>query len=256
MSGRVAFLALMVVAFVADEPAQVQERVAAVWYRGTPAGQPRQDDLARIRATGFSAIAWPSRFSDQAQAVRRQAEVVGLRVVVADARPTAETAVIDVSGNAGAVAARAWRALQDGAALITFDAGEPTGDGLVTLSGGLRPWVDPARAFARQLVANEGVFSALEPASVTMVGVDDDPLTSRVRVSLFRTARSWLLIGTNVGERAGAVQVRLPDAAPTALWISLLDDTAMSMPRVEGTPQWTADLAPGQALVYLINRVR
>ena len=40
-------------------PVSAAEPVVAVWYRGAPAGTPRQDDLAVIRALGFNGVVWP-----------------------------------------------------------------------------------------------------------------------------------------------------------------------------------------------------
>ena len=45
--------------FLGATPVFAAEPVVAVWYRGTPAGTPRLDDLAAIKVAGFNAIAWP-----------------------------------------------------------------------------------------------------------------------------------------------------------------------------------------------------
>jgi hypothetical protein len=54
--------------------------VVAVWYRGTPAGTPRQDDLAAIRAQGFTGVTWPANQTARVEDLRRMAGSVGLVV--------------------------------------------------------------------------------------------------------------------------------------------------------------------------------
>ena len=55
---------------------------ASLWYRGTPAGQPRQADLDAISAAGFSAVTWPTLFVSRARDLRQMADRAGLEVVI------------------------------------------------------------------------------------------------------------------------------------------------------------------------------
>ena len=56
--------------------------VVSVWYRGSPPGQPRQDDLAVIKAMGFLSVTWPSISTGGAADLRRMADTVGVGVQV------------------------------------------------------------------------------------------------------------------------------------------------------------------------------
>ncbi|MEO6436747.1 MAG: hypothetical protein ABIP55_13440, partial [Tepidisphaeraceae bacterium] len=46
---------------------------ASLWYRGMPAGEPRQADIDAISAAGFSAVTWPTLFVKGALDLRRMA---------------------------------------------------------------------------------------------------------------------------------------------------------------------------------------
>ncbi len=229
------------------------ERVAAVVYRGTPAGTPRLDDLAAIRALGFSVILWPSRFENRIQGLREMAATVGLEVIVGpDALPMGTSAggIARIETAAPGIQARAWRALQQNARVIAFDSGAADGAGLDDTAGGLQDWVGAARATARQLAANAALFENLtaQPA-VTVIPENRDVL-----VSLFEAGRSWLLVASNAGPRPARLTTRLPPALPAALWISLLDGSGMSMAESPGGPNWTFEIEAGAALVYVIDR--
>ena len=58
-------------------PARAADPVVAVWYRGTPAGTPRQEELAVIRALGFGGIAWPAAQTSTLAALKMMAEKAG-----------------------------------------------------------------------------------------------------------------------------------------------------------------------------------
>ena len=74
---------LAFVAIVAAVPAVLSaEPVISVWYRGTPAGVPREDDLALIRAHGFTGVTWPSSQVAGLPELSRIADVYGLMVVI------------------------------------------------------------------------------------------------------------------------------------------------------------------------------
>src|SRR5688572_9657058 len=47
---------------------------ASLWYRGMPAGEPRQADLDAISAAGFTSVTWPTLFVKRALDLRRMAE--------------------------------------------------------------------------------------------------------------------------------------------------------------------------------------
>jgi hypothetical protein len=232
----------------------------AVWYRGVPAGVPRQNDLAAIRALGFSAIAWPADFGAALSDVTRMAAVADLQVEVR-ASPHALTAEgafappmsIDVSVAPAAVptfTALTWRAVAHGARRVAFDAGSPTGAGLDDANAA---WVRPAASLARQLASNTTLFAALRDMPPLVV---ESPPNSRLDVVLRQTDRAWVLIATNLGPAPQRVVARLPAEVPSALWVSLMDGDAMSMLSLPGGPRWTVDLAAGEARAYVIDKVR
>jgi hypothetical protein len=269
MAGRVAAMGLAVCVAVGASPAGRQSAPTrgavapppvAVWYRGVPAGVPRQDDLAAIRALGFSAIAWPAEFGSALSEVTRMAAVADLQVEVrASAHPvTAEGALapplsIDVSVAPAAVptfTALTWRAVAHGARRVAFDAGSPAGAGLDDANAA---WVRPAASLARQLASNATFFAALRDMPPLVVESAPNP---RVDVVLRQTDRAWVLIATNLDRAPQRVVTRLPAEVPSALWVSLMDGDAMSMLSLPGGPRWTVDLAAGEARAYVIDKVR
>ena len=68
------------------------EAVVSVWYRGTPAGVPNQDDLAMLRALGFRAVTWPASQAAGVAELRRQAAIVSLAVEVRNPLPAVTAA--------------------------------------------------------------------------------------------------------------------------------------------------------------------
>jgi hypothetical protein len=80
---RAAFLALLLIAFATA--AGAADPVVTVWYRGTPAGTPRQEELAVIRALGFGGVTWPASQTQSVEALKKMAADVGLQVTLADA---------------------------------------------------------------------------------------------------------------------------------------------------------------------------
>jgi hypothetical protein len=233
--------------------ASAAERVAAVWYPGDAAGVAVLDDLARIRALGFTAVVWPTRFAHRLPDVRSLADTVDLTVFVEpepDSSSTPRLRRIDVSASTVDLTARAWRAIQDGIHVVAFDARQTAGAGLEDETGALRPWVMIAREFARQLAGNAPLFDAIALDATLPV----EPAGAPVHVSLFRAPRAWLLIATHDGRDPATFVTRLPASVPPALWISLLDGSGMSMRRDASGVSWRAELPPGQALAYVINR--
>ena len=232
--------------------AAATEHVAALVYRGQPAGVPRVTDLATIKAAGFDTVAWPSAYRLRTVAMREMAEMVGLAVVIVRDRGLEPGRVIwiDCVRRPEHVAADAWRAFQQGAKVVVFDSDDRAGVSFSNATGQLHPWVDAARMFSRQLMVNVKLFDQIRPAAVALISRTG----ARVRVSLDQTPRAWLLVATNVGPDTGHFVARLPKPVPTALWVSLVDTSEMSMPRMPAGPTWTANIRPGEALVYLIDR--
>ena len=74
------------------------ETVVSVWYRGTPAGTPNQDDLAMLRAMGFRAVTWPASQAAGVAELRRQAAIVSLGVEVRAPLPSVTAASALVPG--------------------------------------------------------------------------------------------------------------------------------------------------------------
>ena len=60
------------------------EPVVSVWYRGNPAGTPRQGDIGAIRALGFNGVTWPRGDEKSLVELQRLAAAVGLKVIVSD----------------------------------------------------------------------------------------------------------------------------------------------------------------------------
>jgi hypothetical protein len=233
-------------------PSASPGHLAAVLYHGDPEGMPRADDLATIKASGFDAVAWPSAYGSRRELAASLAAKVDLQFVEAPAPGASPAGVIrlDVSRRVRYVAADAWRAYQRGRKIVIFDPGDGPGVKLTDKTGGMRPWVEPARAFARQLTVNRLLFDRARPGTATLLSTGGADVT----VSLFHTDRAWMLIATNTSARAGRLVARLPKAVPIALWTNMLDGSSMAMPRRAEGPTWTAEIGPGAALVYLIDR--
>jgi hypothetical protein len=237
--------------------------VVAVWYRGSPAGTPRVDDLAAIRALGLTGIAWPSEHSAALFEVRRLTEIVGLAVI---SRPEPRPAPVEaapVVGPDGAIdllvagpravptMAAAWRAIAHGARFILIDGGQAEGTGLTTSSGASAPWVPAAVAISRQIRANAELVRLLRPGP----GVTNAPPTpSRLEVALLDAGNSWVLVATNTAPAKVDAIADLPKVVPYALWVSWLDGTNLGMLSRPSGPRWTFSIDAGAALVYIIGK--
>jgi hypothetical protein len=234
---------------------------ALIWYRGLPSGTPRQDDLAVIRANGFSGVVWPEAHAAALPALERMARIVDL-IVVSRAGPRPidrESALnppphVDVSaaGEAAAIApALAWRAIAHGARQIAFDPGAATGSGIADADGQRRPWVGDAAVVSRQLAFNPRLFETLAIGPPVMFeGAKPDG----VDVVLLDGGRWWMLVATNASRRRAAGVVRLPTGVPPALWLELNDGSNISMLHQPDGPRWTFGLASGGARVYVIDK--
>jgi hypothetical protein len=242
-------------------PTAAVEPVISVWYRGAPAGVPRQDDLALIRARGFSAVTWPERQQDGLDDLRRMAGTVGLRVILrgrqvlldpadADAAPIeADVRTGDVE--ADEILALIWRAVAHGTRVVSFDPGQPSGAGLTGADGETMPWVAPAVRLARHLSSNAEFISRLKPGP--------EPTTMRAPPRGFDTVlldggRAWVLVATNLSAEPMSTIVRLPAGVPYGLWINLLDGTEMSMLSTSEGPRWSVALPPRGVVVYAIDK--
>lgn len=238
------------------------EPVVSVWYRGSPPGQPRQDDLAVIKAMGFLSVTWPSISTGGAADLRRMADTVGVGVQVrSEPQPlTAASALrpratVDVATSevvAEEIPALVWRAVAHGARVVCFDPGPADGTGLQNAAGRAAPWLATAKTIARQLNFNAKLFNELRSAPmVSVLG----PGAPALDVVLMQDERSWVLFATNVTKGHVKAIVRLPAIVPAAMWVNLLDGSQMSMLSQPIGPRWDLDLEPGGARVYVISKV-
>lgn len=235
----------------------------SIWYRGVPEGTPRADDLAAIRALGFSSVTWPIMSVEHAADLRKEADAIGLFVDIridpvpltaASARRPRAHVDLDASPQSpthDVLEALAWRAIAHGASAIAIDPGRAAGSGLTDANGAPLPWVASAQALARQLDFNAHVFASWK---------DGPPITfesappADLEVLLKNDERSWYLVATNSSTSPAHAVVRLPADVPAALWLDLVDASMMSMLSQSEGPKWTFDLGPGQARVYVIDR--
>ena len=232
--------------------------VVAIWYRGVPAGTPRTDDLAAIRALGFSAIAWPRGDGRSLDTARKMASTVGLTIVESDppTYATPESALspgerVDIRAGAATLAI-AWRAFAHGARTVVFDGGAPTGAGLETPNRELQPWVRDALGVSRQITVNARLAQALKPGPGLLIWPAQAP---DLDVVMLDGDRSWVLAATNTGTTPRTASVRLPAGTPYAIWINWLDGSSLSMMGEAPGPRWNFDIAPGAARVYLIDKI-
>ncbi len=237
------------------------EPVVSVWYRGSPVGQPRQDDLAVIKAMGFLNVTWPSVSTAGAGDLRRMADTVGVGVQV---RPEPDPLtpasalhphpIVDVETRDVAteeIPALVWRAVAHGARVVCFDPGPGDGTGLQNSAGRAAPWLQTAKTIARQLNFNAKLFSDLRfGAALTVLG----PAAPALDVLLMQDDRSWVLFATNATKGRVKAMVRLPAMVPAAMWVNLLDGAQMSMLSQPIGPRWELDLEPGGARIYVINK--
>lgn len=238
------------------------EPVVAVWYRGTPAGEPRADDLAVIRALDFTGVAWPTADTAAARTIRRLAADVDLAVALRSARvplaadsalKPAETVDIAVDKTPHEqIPALAWRAVAHGARVICFDAGQSSGAGVSDSHGASPPWLRPAQAFARHLSSNAQLIKNARLAPPPIV---ERPTAPGLDVVLLDGGRAWVVIATNTAARSIGAVVRLPRPVPYAIWISLIDGSDLAMLNEPTGPSWRLELEAGGARVYVIDKI-
>jgi hypothetical protein len=238
------------------------EPIVSVWYRGNPAGTPRQSDLGAIRALGFNGVTWPKSANKAEPELRRLAGLVGLVVEVVD-KPKLAGATsalspgsridIPVGMSDGIqVPALAWRAVAHGARTIAFDGGATVGAGLDQADGSLRPWARAAVAIARQLTGNSRLVRILKPGAGILLSPPHAPVLD---VVMLDGDRSWVLVATNVSLETVTSSARLPAGAPYAMWISWVDGATLAMIDEPAGPRWNFQIGPGAARVYLIDKV-
>ena len=154
--------------------APLAEPVVSIWYRGT-GGVPKPDDLAVIRAHGFTAITWPAGQAAHAAELHRLAGTLGLGVSIqtapvplgpdAASRPGDRVDVVVSRATAAEIPALVWRAVAHGARTIAFDPGTSSGSGLTDANG--RP-LPASRRYA--------VYAPLVPYCSITLGLAVQPL--------------------------------------------------------------------------------
>lgn len=256
---RVVVLAFFLLSFI---PAAATDPVVSVWYRGTPAGTPTQEELAVIRALGFGGVTWPAAQTKGVESLKTMAAAVGLKVSIANPPPPVSPQSlltradrVDVTvtpDNADAVTPLAWRAVAHGARAIAFDSGSAQGAGLENPDRSLRPWVRSAIEVARQFDANKRLIDILRPGPGVIVTPD---LSPSLDVVLLDADRSWALIATNTSNAPVAATVRLPAGTAYAIWLDLLDATTLAMNGEAAGPRWNLKMEPRSARVYIIDKI-
>lgn len=242
----------------------MERTLASVWYRGKPAGVPRQVDIDAIAAAGFSAVTWPMLHVSGAMELRRMAELAGLHVVIrtepvpltiASAQtPDTHVDILVPQTPVPLYPALMWRAVAHGARVISFDAGAAEGNALLDQSGRPAAWVEPVSAVARQLVRNATMVDLLTAGPAVRV----EPQAAGLDVTLLDARRSWVLIATNVSP-AGTPPINtyafLPRPVPPAEWLNLFDGSTISMLRRPTDIRWHVVLGPGDVRVYVIGKI-
>ncbi len=256
--------ALLVAAPAATRAALQTRTRASLWYRGMPAGEPRQADLDAISAAGFTSVTWPTLFVKRALDLRRMAERAGLEVVIrTEPTPiTPESAMggdayvdIDVARTPSRLfPALLWRSVAHGSRIISFDAGLKEGSGLLDPAGKPAPWGGAASAVAHQLGVNAVMVDTFMPGPAIKM----DPAVPELDVVLIDAVRSWVIIATNTaapGTRPADTHVFLPRGVPPAEWLNLFDGSTISMVRQTTGPRWHLVLGPGDVRVYAIGKI-
>jgi len=237
---------------------------ASIWYRGLPAGVPRQIDLDAIAAAGFSAVTWPTLHVSRALDLRRMADRAGLQVVIrTESVPLTVESALAGATHADIQVSRTpvrlyssllWRSVAHGARVVSFDAGLPEGSGLQDHLGQTPAWVGAASAVARQLSVNATMVDTFMAGPRVTV----DPPVPALDVTLVDAARSWVLIATNTAESGtppADTFVFLPRGVPPAEWLNLFDGSTISMLRQPTGARWHVVLGPGDVRVYVIGKI-
>jgi len=243
-------------------PAPATQPIVSVWYRGTPAGTPRQEELAVIRALGFGGVVWPASQPSGLEAMKKMAAAAGLKVTVGTP-PTPVTPAsllasadhIDLvvgTQSAAVLTMMAWRAVAHGVRAIAFDAGGATGAGLENADRSLRPWAHAAIDLARQFSVNGRLIESFRPGPGLIVTPESSPALD---VVMLDADRAWVLIATNASASPMVATVRLPAGAPYAIWVNLLDASTLAMNGEAAGPRWNLHLDARATRVYLIDKM-
>jgi hypothetical protein len=233
--------------------AAVQTRtVASLWYRGLPAGVPRQVDLDAIRAAGLTAVTWPLQHGAGALELRRMADRASLKVVIrTESVPLTPVSALTPDTHVDIAAARApvallpalaWRAIAHGARVVSFDA---------DLSGAIGAAVS---AVARQIAINATLVDTLSAGPAVRV----DPQVGNLDVALLEGPRSWVLVATNTaaaGTAPADAYAFMPSGVPSAEWLNLFDGSTIGMSSRPTGARWHIVLGAGDARVYVIDKV-
>lgn len=233
--------------------------IVSVWYRGSPAGTPRAQDLEAIRAIGFRGVTWPSRETAGAADLYRLAASLNLHVTLR-IEPEPLTAVsalapgdavdIDVHRTRPELfGAFAWRALAHGARVVSFDAGGKVGSGLEAKT--IPTWASAAVAVSAQVGVESRLVEAWRPAGRVAL---DPPAPDALDLMLLSDSRSWVLVVTNTSRSRVSAVARLPAGVPGALWVNLLDGSLLSMIRQPSGPRWSLEVGGGVVRVYVVNK--
>lgn len=238
--------------------------VASLWYRGVPAGLPRQVDLDAIGEAGFTAVTWPTQYVNGALELRRMADRAGLKVVIrSEPVPLTPASAlradthVDIVVSRTAVAllpALAWRAVAHGARVISFDAGVAEGTGLRSAATQPAAWVAAASAVARQLAINATLVDTLSAGPTVRV----DPQVENLDIALLEAPRSWVLVATNTaaaGTAPADTYAFMPPGVPPAEWLNLFDGSTIGMSSRPAGARWHVVLGPGDTRVYVIDKV-
>jgi hypothetical protein len=266
---RIALVAAFIISIISAQtpapspPAAARgEPIVSIWYRGNPAGTPRQSDLGAIRALGFNGVTWPKSAAAGEAELKRLAELVGLAAEIVEApapvtpesalKPGARVDIVVGSGSSGKIPALAWRAVAHGARTVAFDSGARAGVGTDEKDGSLKPWARAAIAIARQLTGNSRLVAVLKPGPGTILSPPNAPALD---VVLLDGQRTWVVVATNTSDGNLMSSARLPAGAPYAMWISWVDGATLAMMDEPAGPRWNFQIGPGAARVYLIDKV-
>jgi hypothetical protein len=224
---------------------------------------PNQNDLATLRALGFTAVTWPAAQTAGVEELRRQAAVVSLAVDVRAPKPPLTIAAalepalqVDVhvpSLPPPLLAATVWRAIAHGARTIAFDAGAPAGAGVDDVNGQTPAWIAPARTIARQVSANVRLFDQIAGGTPVKWQSVSGP-SGALDAVMFQTMRDWVIVATNTSTSRVEGQATLPAVLPYAPWGSLLDGQVMAMRQNAGGPVWQLVLEPGGTRIYVTTK--
>lgn len=256
--------ALPAIADTAPAASRQTKTRASLWYRGMPAGEPRQVDLDAISAAGFTAVTWPTLFVSRVLDLRRMADRAGLDVVIRT-EPVSVTPESALAGDpyadilvsrtpVGLFPSLVWRSVAHGARVVSFDAGVIEGSGLRDQSGRPAPWAGAASAVARQLAVNAVMVDTFTQGPDVKI----DPIVPGLDVVLVDAGRSWVLIATNTakpGMPPADTYAFLPKGVPPAEWLNIFDGTTISMLRQPTGARWHIVLGPGDVRVYAIGKI-